>query len=72
MEKIPCVHVLTNGKNKGDLCNKNNCKKHSGLPCNFILKNKKLCNRFHCKKHHSVLTKIVESIVDSIEYIESD
>lgn len=70
--KILCTYILTIGKNKGNECKKNNCKKHTGLPCNFVLKNEKLCSRFNCKKHNEILKKVVEELVDSIEYTGLD
>jgi len=58
-----CKIILKSGKNKGKVCNKNNCKIHKNVKefsngCKAILKtgiNKgKLCNRINCKYHNPI------------------
>ena len=50
-----CLVIIKHGKNKGNICGRNNCKIHKNKKCQVILKSGKRkgekCNRIDCKYH---------------------
>ena len=58
-DKIKCKAILKYGKNKGNLCNKTNCKIHNkDKKCKAIIKSGKrkgeTCNRIKCHYHKNI------------------
>ena len=60
IDNIHCTRIIKSGKNKGNMCNKIDCKKHKNKIkinlCKNILKTGKMkgtqCNRSNCKIHN--------------------
>ena len=57
-----CTVILKNGKNKGKVCGRKNCKYHNSFietGCNVILKSGirkgQKCNRINCKYHNKTI-----------------
>ena len=62
LEVSKCTVILKNGKNKGKVCGRMNCKYHNGIVqigCNAILKSGtrkgQTCNRINCKYHNKTI-----------------